>query len=83
MEHLKRHFTAKEPMEDKLKLKKEHINILSKLPEKGMGYQLVDITLKNGDLLKNRIILNACYLKLNESEKLNADDIEKIELHQE
>lgn len=67
-------------MENKLKLKEEYIDYLSNQPEQGMGYQIVDITLKNGQVLNERIVLNSSYLKLNESEKINLDDIVKIEI---
>ena len=33
-------------MGNKLRLKEEHIGYLSNQPEQGMGYQIVDITLK-------------------------------------
>lgn len=32
---------------------------LVRLPESGMGYQRVDITLKNGKVLRNVVVLNA------------------------
>lgn len=67
-------------MENKLKLKEEYIDYLSNQPEQGMGYQIVNITLKNGQVLNERIVLNSSYLKLNESEKINLDDIIKIEI---
>ncbi len=67
-------------MENKLKLKDEYIDYLSNQPEQGMGYQIVDITLKNGQVLNERIVLNSSYLKLKESEKINLDDIVKIEI---
>jgi len=64
-----------------IKLNQDQINILSKLPEQGMGFQIVDLKLKNGETLKEKIILNTTYLKLNGSESLKTDDIETIELH--
>ncbi|HHT53141.1 MAG TPA: hypothetical protein GX007_08220 [Bacteroidales bacterium] len=67
-------------MGNKLRLKEEHIGYLSNQPEQGMGYQIVDITLKNGQLLNDRIVLNSSYLKLNESEQIDLDDIAKIEI---
>jgi len=67
-------------MGHKLKLKEKHINYLSKLPEHGMGYQIADITLRNGLVLNDRVILNSTYLKLNETEQIKTDDIEKIEI---
>lgn len=67
-------------MENKLKLNEEYIDYLSNQPEQGMGYQIVDITLKNGRVLNDRIVLNSSYLKLNEYEQINLDDIVKIEI---
>ena len=37
---------------NRIKLTDKHIDSLSKLPEQGMGYQVVDIKLKNGEVLK-------------------------------
>lgn len=68
-------------MENKLKLNIEHIDLLTSLPENGMGYQIVDLTLKNGLILKERLVFNSIYLKLNDNEKINVSDIEKIEIH--
>lgn len=65
----------------KLELNKQQIDFLSQLPEHGMGYHIVDITLKDGRVMKGRIVLNSTYLKLDESEHFKADDIGKIELH--
>jgi hypothetical protein len=69
-------------MEYRIILNKDQIEFLSKLPEQGMGYQLVDITLKDGRVLKNKVVINSTYLKLVEPEHVKADDIDKIELHQ-
>ncbi len=68
-------------MENKLKLKDDQINYLSSLPEQGMGYQIVDIVLKNGLILQNRIVLNSSLLIINNNENINVDDIDKISLH--
>ena len=66
---------------NKLNLEKRYIDLLSSLPEQGMGYQIVDITLKNGKILKERIVLNSTFLKLNDNESIKNEDIEKIEIH--
>lgn len=68
-------------MENKLLLNKLQIEYLSNLPEQGMGYQIVDVTLKGGKVLTARIVINSTYLKLLESEEYVTEDIEKIELH--
>lgn len=66
-------------MNSKIKLPEIFVKILSSLPEQGMGYQIVTITLKNGIRLINRIVTNSCYLILSENEKINPSDIQKIE----
>lgn len=62
----------------RLELSSEFIDYLSNQPEKGMGYQVVDVTLKNGTVLENRIIFNSEFLELNYSSEIKLDDIEKV-----
>jgi len=64
----------------RIKLREEHIKYLLELPESGMGYQIVDITLKNGQQLKKRIVLNSQFLLLENSENIDSDFIEKVEV---
>jgi len=47
-------------------------------PETGMGYHKVDIYLKNGVVLKNKIVLNCSILTLENTIMLNNDEIEQI-----
>jgi len=63
----------------KIKLDKEQIEYLSKLPETGMGYQIVDITLKNGRKINNQTVLNSEFLLL-ENDDISLEQISKIEL---
>jgi hypothetical protein len=63
-----------------LKLSENMINTLVKLPENGMGYQIVRIFLKSGKVLSHKKVLNSEFLILEENEDLNANDIGKIEL---
>ena len=65
-------------MANNLELKKKHIDYLSKMPENGMGYQLVDIILKDGKELKKRIVFNSTYLKLMDNEKIMKNEIKII-----
>lgn len=65
-------------MENKLKLPDIFIKKLEKLPENGMGYQIVVIELKNGEKLKDRIVFNSTFLKLNENENLKIDTIKDV-----
>jgi len=69
-------------MKNKIQLTDEQINHLSEQPEQGMGYQTVDVTLKNGTVLKKRTVLNSTYLILNEAEKLSIQDISELNLSQ-
>ncbi len=39
-------------------LNRDQTEILKSLPETGMGYQKVDLTLRNGKILKGIIVLN-------------------------
>lgn len=67
-------------MATSIKLTDEQIKILEKLPEQGMGYQIVNLTLKNGLILKGRIVLNSTFLKVENDEIINPHDIVKINL---
>ncbi|MFZ4455504.1 MAG: hypothetical protein ACOYOT_04715 [Bacteroidales bacterium] len=62
----------------KLELHKEIMDYLSDMPEKGMGYQIVTITLKNGQVLTQRVVINSTYLLLNKDEQLQNEDIVSI-----
>ena len=64
----------------RIKLKEKHINYLLQLPESGMGYQIVDVTLKNGQQLKKKIVLNSQFLLLENSENIDPNFIEIVEL---
>jgi len=53
---------------------------LSLLPESGMGYQRVDLTLKDHRVIENVIVLNAEECQTNE--KFDVSDIVDIRVHQ-
>ena len=63
----------------KIKLKDEHISFLAELPESGMGYQIVNVILKNGQHLMNRVVLNSEFLMLEDDEDLDPGMIERVE----
>jgi hypothetical protein len=65
----------------KIKLLQKQINILENLPEQGMGYHIVDITLKNGMTLNEKVVLNSMYLQTEDNEKIDPNEIETIKLH--
>ena len=67
-------------METKLKLRSKITNILSILPETGMGYQAVDVYLKGGKVLHNRIVLNSTYLQLKNNEQISLSQIKEVSL---
>jgi len=63
-----------------VRLPNQFIESLLTKPENGMGYQIVDVKLKNGDVLKNKTVKNSSYLICNHS--INPNDIESIEVIQ-
>jgi hypothetical protein len=62
-----------------LQLPNKWVNHLLKLPETGVGYQLVKIFLKNGKVLHNNKVINGSVLILPPEEKIHKDEIVKIE----
>jgi len=66
----------------KVKLPLNIIDILSALPEQGMGYQIVTVTLKNGVNLIDRRVINSTYLLLLDEESLTKDEINKVEIYE-
>jgi len=64
----------------KLKLPDSFINILINLPESGMGYQIVKVILKSGQVLHQHKVLNSEILMLEENENITIKEIAKIEL---
>ncbi|MCC6700657.1 MAG: hypothetical protein IT221_03990 [Fluviicola sp.] len=63
-----------------LRLSQNFINYLIEQPETGMGYHLVEIELKDGTVLKDRIILNSEYIKLQSIDEIFLDEIKRIEI---
>ncbi len=53
-------------------------DILKKRPESGMGYHIVDVKLKSGEILKDRTVLNSSILVLNNDESLDVNQIESV-----
>lgn len=66
-----------------LKLNKEFEDMLTESPESGMGYHKVTVFTKSGKALKERIINNCKYLVIEDDEKLNNNNILKIEVENE
>ena len=67
-------------LNSEIDLSEEIKSQLVELPESGMGYHLVDIILKNGRVLKNRIILNSSKLVINPDEDIKTEDIDEISI---
>lgn len=63
-----------------LTLTNKWINYLVNQPETGMGYQLVEVYLKNGTILKNRKVLNSEFLILENGDQFDIEDIFNIVL---
>jgi hypothetical protein len=70
-------------MENKVKvqLTTEQTEYLSNLPEQGMCYHIVDIKLKNGKTLKEKLVFNSTILQLSTDEIIDPSDIDTIQLH--
>jgi len=68
-------------MTAKVELPTKLIDKLADLPEQGMGYQVVNVTLKNGQVLMDRRVVNSTYLILLDNEHLTTADIENVELY--
>lgn len=67
-------------LKKRIQLKDEHINYLVDLPETGMGYQIINVILKDGQQLLNRIVVDSRLLLLNDNEDIDPNSIEKVEL---
>jgi len=61
-----------------IKLPKHCQIYLESIPEKGMGYHIMDVFLRKGIMLMNRTILNNTYLILEDNEKIETKDIFNI-----
>lgn len=63
----------------RLKLAKRWTEKLMALPESGMGYQLVDVVMKDGRRLESVVVLNAEWLEV-PSDYTDAE-VEDLRLH--
>lgn len=64
----------------KIRLPDNFIKQLIETPENGMGFHIVDLHLKNGEVLKNQIVLNSSILTLENTFKLDISEIELIKI---
>jgi hypothetical protein len=51
---------------NKIALNKMQTKYLLTFPESGMGYQIVNILMDDGSLLKNKTVLNSTFLNIDE-----------------
>ena len=58
-------------------------HLLVGLPETGMGYQIVDITMNDGTSFERKTVLNCSTVELAPGEDLDAEQIMDIELSEE
>ncbi|WP_448789687.1 hypothetical protein [Bacteroides graminisolvens] len=66
----------------KIRLPINVIEFLLEYPESGMGYQVVDIILSNGQILKDRQVINSTYLILLENEYFTTHEIKAVDIHE-
>lgn len=64
----------------KIKIPYKFIRKLYNLPESGMGYQKVTVTLKDGTILSDRKVVNSTYLLLSDDEEITESEIKNIEI---
>lgn len=64
----------------KIKLSEEMVAFLVTQPEEGQGYHVVDVTLRNGNKLKNRLVYNCEYLVIVSKEVITTNDIDSIKI---
>ena len=69
-------------MEGKIKLGPRIVDLLTSLPESGMGYQKVDIHLSDGGILRDRMVFNSTYLQLHQGEQIVPEQIKEVSLSQ-
>jgi hypothetical protein len=67
----------------RVKLNKRWVKYLSNFPESGMGYQVVNVKLKNGNKIKSAIVYNSQILELpGKTLRITPSEIESISMPQ-
>lgn len=64
----------------RIKLNEYWIKKMLELPESGMGYQHVEVRLKDGTIVKEGFVYNAEELELPDVQDIKLDDISEITL---
>ena len=63
-----------------MRLDKKWADKLAALPESGMGYQIIDVILKNGNIIKNITVFD-CEIIPNRNLSFSNNDIKDVILH--
>lgn len=63
-----------------IQLSSDFMKYLESLPEQGMGYQIVDIYLENGRILREKVVLNSTLIKLEDNEMSALDRIVSVKI---
>ncbi|GMQ28272.1 hypothetical protein [Algoriphagus confluentis] len=63
-----------------ISLPEKFVAALEKLPETGMGYQVVKIKFKDGKILEKVMVINSDRIKLDKNIAIDFSQISKIEL---
>lgn len=64
----------------KIQLPASIVNQLVAMPETGMGYQLVKVVLKSGQIFRKLKVLNSSVLIVDTNQPINDWEIERVEL---
>ena len=62
-------------------LSKKWTDKLAALPESGMGYQVVDVHLKDGRVVREVIVINCEVMVEQGNQSFSEGDIQDVELH--
>lgn len=64
----------------KIVLPSNFIEVLSYLPETGMGYQIVDITMEDGTVL-TKTVYNSSLVEVTSADEIDLEKIQSVTLH--
>lgn len=64
----------------KVVLPANFIEVLSYLPETGMGYQIVDITMEDGTVF-TKTVINSSLVEVNSADEIDTGKIQSVTLH--
>jgi len=64
----------------KIVLPANFIEVLSFLPETGMGYQIVDITMKDGTVFV-KTVFNSSLVEVDSADEIDLGKIQSVTLH--